>query len=148
MNKGFIYKRRLLKLADFLDTLPKQRFNYEHWVGRDWQGAANLSCGTTACALGWATTIPSLRKAGLILRRDEGSSITYVSLKSTSHQSRGAVSNQAGNEVFGLSYEEFMYVFIPHQSDPERQLPNSPGMDATAKQVADHIRRFTNRKYG
>lgn len=150
MNKGYIYKRRLLKLADFLDTLPRTRFNYESWVGDDWKGAADLSCGTTACALGWATTIPSLRKAGLVMRRDGYPSEYkgYVSLRRTLGEPEGVSSSTAAEEVFGLDYDEFEYLFIPGHFGGEFDLPDSPDEGATAKQVAKHIRRFVNFKYG
>lgn len=64
-------KRRLLKLADFLETadLPGE-FNLET-MAQDWR-AGQPQCGTQACALGWATTIPSFRKAGLSLNRIGG----------------------------------------------------------------------------
>lgn len=53
---------RLLALAAFLEKLPRRRFNYETWLGADWDGQPDLSCGTTACAFGWACTIePNLR---------------------------------------------------------------------------------------
>ena len=50
---------RLRILADFLPTVPPEHFAMESW----W-------CDTSACAAGWATTIPELKAAGL---RREGS---------------------------------------------------------------------------
>lgn len=59
---------RLLKLCtERLDTLPPGRYDHSTWVGGDWGGKTDLSCGTTACAMGWATTIPSFRRLGLKL---------------------------------------------------------------------------------
>lgn len=75
---------RLTVLADFLDALPTGVFNLSNWineeVGMDFvsdegtgQIAANLSteemhaCGATACAFGWACTIPEFQKLGLTL---------------------------------------------------------------------------------
>lgn len=58
---------RLEALAAFLDTIPPDKFNYSEWVDRDWKGKPDLSCGTKACALGWATTMPEFRKLGLHL---------------------------------------------------------------------------------
>ncbi|MGH7749129.1 MAG: hypothetical protein ACREQ5_30855, partial [Candidatus Dormibacteria bacterium] len=59
---------RLLRLADFLENdVPADRFDFAHWVGKDWAGAPDLSCGTSACALGWATTIPEFQALGLKL---------------------------------------------------------------------------------
>jgi hypothetical protein len=63
--------RRLLLLADFLEKLPPERFNYGEWVGKDWGGKQDLSCGTTACALGWACTMPEFQALGLKFRSDE-----------------------------------------------------------------------------
>lgn len=55
-------KRRLLKLAEFLDTLPPARFDMGSWAP---DKGTLADCDTTACALGWATTIPGFRRAGL-----------------------------------------------------------------------------------
>jgi hypothetical protein len=35
----------LTELADFLDRLPEERFDYTRWVGRDWRGSPDLSSG-------------------------------------------------------------------------------------------------------
>jgi len=45
--------QRLLRLAEFLATVPRKRFDMGKWV-----------CGTTACAAGWAHNIPEFREAG------------------------------------------------------------------------------------
>lgn len=153
MNKDYIYKRRLLALADLLDTLPKEKFNYAHWVDSEtWKGKVNLSCGTTACAFGWATTMPALRKLGLYLSASDG-----VCLKND----RGNyLANAAARIVFGLSYDEFKYLFYPRtylikNSDDlinisypyyGMNLPVSPPATASAKDVAKHIRKFVKEK--
>lgn len=66
-----MHARRLLKLADFLETIPETRFDLRTWVGDSWKGKQDLSCGTTACALGWACTMPEFRKLGVRLKRGE-----------------------------------------------------------------------------
>lgn len=114
--------RRLLKLARFLERLPPKRFNYNTYVGADWKGDAKL-CGTTACAIGWATTIPEFRKLGLRLDNygdPYGCSVDYH--------------NEPGTSLFAITDEEWGYLFIP-QTGP---LPKT----ASAKQVAKHIRNF------
>lgn len=60
---------RLLLLATRLREIPKKRFFISAWVGLDWlkKKDPELSCGTTACAAGWATTIPELRAEGFFL---------------------------------------------------------------------------------
>jgi hypothetical protein len=70
-------KERLLKLATFLDTVPAEKFDLKDWRrsgGEVEEG--NLSsdvtdeqllgdCGTTACAFGWACTMPEFQALGL-----------------------------------------------------------------------------------
>lgn len=59
--------RRLLVLAEFLETkVPASAFDLSDW-----------NCGTSACAVGWATTIPEFRLLGLRLRTDKGQSHLY-----------------------------------------------------------------------
>jgi hypothetical protein len=74
--------RRLLLLADFLEKLPRKF--YKNFRMNDWLdlGGGDLAyglgslenhkelgeCGTSACALGWATQVPSLRRAGVTMR--------------------------------------------------------------------------------
>lgn len=150
MNKDYIYKRRLLKLADFLDELPPTRFNYESWVGDSWEGRSNLSCGTTACALGWATTIPSFRKLGLRLKTNRRYGSTHVTLSSLTGSAAYAENapRLAAREVFGLNLDEFEYLFIPATTIIiNDKMVNSPGYSASAKRVATHIRKFVKRKY-
>lgn len=49
---------RLRVLADFLDTLPPEKFDIEEW---------SSSCQSAGCAVGWACKIPAFRAAGLRL---------------------------------------------------------------------------------
>jgi len=71
--------RRLTKLADYMDGLPREA--NKHFYMGDWfiHGGEHQHrfskraitrrdlefCGTSACAMGWAATIPAFRKAGL-----------------------------------------------------------------------------------
>lgn len=67
--------RRLTKLADFMDSLPKEankHFDMGAWLWKkegpypDEIGPKDpWKCGATACALGWAATVPDFRKRGL-----------------------------------------------------------------------------------
>lgn len=50
--------RRLLVLAEFLETVPDEKLSLSSWSEGD-------NCGTTGCALGWACMIPEFRAAGL-----------------------------------------------------------------------------------
>lgn len=57
---------RLLLLADRLDSVDPEHFNMELWSG------SAQPCKTAGCALGYATTIPKLRDAGLKMARTNG----------------------------------------------------------------------------
>jgi len=127
-------KRRLLRLALLLETLPRKRFDYGHWVGEDWKGDKSLSCGTTACALGWATTVPSF---GLVLRLSGPDSGGYVSLRGSRLGSKGDEPEEAAMSVFGLTKEEVFYLFYPYYSGLR--------FNASPKRVAKHIRDFVKR---
>jgi hypothetical protein len=74
--------RRLTKLAGFMDALPpeaEKHFFMGAWVrheGDNHHGFERghiltqrdiLTCGTTACAAGWATAVPEFKEAGLRL---------------------------------------------------------------------------------
>ena len=135
----------LLKLAAKLERLPRKRFHYGSWVGRDWKGRADLSCGTTACALGWATTMP---ECNLVLRR--GSYQNYVATRRSRALKNlvdtGTYSLEAAARAFDISVTDAHYLFLPRENirlDSDVDSGLSP--DATAKQVARHIRAFVKR---
>lgn len=65
MNKELQGLDRLEKLAEFLQTISRKQFNMENWYIR------KPDCGTVACAAGWATHIPSFRRAGFKLLREK-----------------------------------------------------------------------------
>lgn len=85
-----VSRRRLTVLAEFLDKLPEEVFHISQWIeerklngiGIRVDSKGNLGtgitvdemneCGTTACALGWACTILSFKKAGLKLYMGNG----------------------------------------------------------------------------
>lgn len=127
--------RNLLKLATFLEKLPRARFDYDTFVGKDWKGKKDLSCGTTACAIGWATTIPAFRKAGLRLT-------AHGIVIGASH-----IDEAAGLDLFAITDFEWDYLFLPSNTLPDTfpgkvVPPQGPDGRATAKAVAKHIRRF------
>jgi len=126
------YRGRLLGLVALLRKLPPEKFNYNTWVGVDWKGKQDLSCGTTACALGWATTMPQLRRLGLRLSKD----FSVMLLNKTYDPIDAAC------EVFGLTYSEAEFLFVPGQYT---KWGTSPEDNATAKQVAAHIERFVRK---
>jgi hypothetical protein len=128
-----VHANRLLKLAELLEKLPRKRFDFAHWAGPDWKGAADLSCGTKACALGWATTLPSIRRLGIRLELvpyRSGRNVTTVVCPFGGPY-------QAGELAFGLSAADFECLFTPWGNGLGRPTP---------KQVAKHIRKFVAKR--
>lgn len=56
-------RERLTTLADFLDTVPEEKFDIGIWFNK---------CRTAGCAVGWATTIPEFKNDGLELHSVAG----------------------------------------------------------------------------
>jgi hypothetical protein len=129
--------RRLLLLADFLEKLPRKRFYYGSWVGEDWKGKQDLSCGTTACALGWAATLPSLRRAGLELRmsKHQNGYVAFRGMRGNRFEPGHHQSLCAAAKVFAISLDDANQLFAA-------PYPSRLDDDATPKQVARHIRKF------
>lgn len=131
------HRRRLFKLARFLDALPRRRFDFARWVGKQWKGKPDLSCGTTACALGWACAMPEFQKlgAGMLPVRDYDYRVVGACLtwKGTNDEMR------VSENLFGLTPEEHCRLFVPGaESAGYSGLPH----DATPAQVAENIRIF------
>jgi hypothetical protein len=132
----------LLQLADFLkQPTPSTHFDFGTWVGIDWAGKPDLSCGTSACALGWSTVLfPHL--LSLVKTAQGVGRVEYVGQQpdTTMHASIAAAMH-----AFGLQRWEAEYLFLPGEKPPEEyeyQLYRSPSENATAHQVAQHIRHF------
>jgi hypothetical protein len=128
---------RLLKLADFLDKLPPERFDIYDWVGSDFRGDVDLSCGTTACAIGWATTIPEFRQLGLSLNI-QANCYSHRIIATPVLDLGGGITLHgfdAAGHLFDITREDAYYLFDTGQVD---SLPR----DATPADVANRIREF------
>lgn len=134
-------KDRLLRLAAFLDTLPPERFDYRTWVGRDWQGKADLSCGTTACALGWAMTLPDMGvPPATPIYGCDGAAVAGWFDKQGIRLYETVVASRA----FDIAADEAEFLFFPGGvcECSECSVSLRPKADASAKEVATHIRAF------
>jgi len=131
-------QKRILRLADFVEKLPRKRFDFRHFVGGDWKGDKELSCGTTACALGWSTAIIYFRRLGLSIR-SRGEYKGQVVLKGKLGYQRIA------DKVFGITEQEFNQLFIPVYPLDETHGYLNGG--ATPKQWARHARRLVKEFY-
>ncbi len=132
---------RLLRLADFLDVLPAKRFDFGSWVGTSWGDTQDLSCGTTACALGWAATMPEFRALGLRLARAwcEDPCVAVGAVLDT--DDAASISLNAAREVFGLTHDQANLLFIPGDADGDEET-GRPNETASPREVAEHIRQF------
>jgi hypothetical protein len=116
---------RLKVLADFLLTVPSEQFNLREWRSRENDDDGSSiddeelleDCKTTACAVGWACTIPAFKEAGLAFG---GHHVWF----------EGECSWGAVQEFFGLYKIEATYLFS-HAS--------YVGTRRTPEDVADRI---------
>lgn len=94
------YKNRLLKLAAFIRTVPREQFDM-HVVSE------TIMCGTVCCAMGWTTKV--------FPRLVVDASSNSLDLKATgwTHWT------EAGMVLFGLTTDQTRYIFGPYQyTDP------------------------------
>lgn len=103
---------RLTKLADYLASLPakaNKHFNMDaffdhegdHDIKSPQSALTKFDCGTSACALGWATTIPSFRKSGL--KMDEHGDVQFEDSKHNCFMS--------ASKFFNITKYEAEYLF-------------------------------------
>ena len=114
--------------------MPPERFDYGMYVGGDWAGAQDLSCGTCACAIGWMPQVPELQGLGLKYVRRFGSNGGAEVVSDETNDSWDTASY-----IFDVSSRDVGYLFHPSAyGNPLRE-------DASAKAVAAHIRDFVAR---
>lgn len=93
-------------LQNFMDSpIPKSRLDMNLWQQ---DGFSANDCGTRACALGWACTIPQLQAQGLRMRKARthyGDSVSTPCIA----EATGAL--DSARKLFGLKEEESLYLF-------------------------------------
>ena len=146
---------RLTLLTTELRKWPCEQFNFGVWVDDDWKGKPDLSCGTSACALGVATTIPVFQALGLKLTKDKYG-IGYVIIDGKPPVIDGrdtlllSTSLESAMTIFELTLAEARYLFVPDQEPCElffseqviESLESSPNDEASPTEVANHIERY------
>ena len=133
----------LLKLADLLDALPPERFDYAHWIGSDWQGDPDIHCGAAACALGWACTMPELRSVIELRMPGREPRAAHVALVGSPEQPGRMpppwrLSFESAVVAFDITYSQAETLFAP--GDGEGHEGEAPPEDAGPQAVATHIR--------
>ena len=142
---------RLTKLAELLDTVPPDRFNMDYWGLTPRGGPEELNiveCGTSACALGWACSIPEFRAAGLRLRK-HSTSIRYdhfspeFKARSEAYPAMEVIKEAflAGAAFFDITLEESEWLFLPRRYEPPGfDQDEDPPLVITPADVAARIR--------
>lgn len=137
-----MYTQRLNLLADFLETVPHHKFNLGNWRHADANSSNHLqyvklirdsmlldmNCGTTACAVGWACTMPEFIERGL---HWDAVSISYDCVSYGSN--RTMVGWDAVTLFFNIS-REFAYAFFSDTTYPTNT--------TTPTEVANRIRKI------
>jgi hypothetical protein len=128
------HRARLLTLAAFLDTLPRVKFDFDVFVREDGLPmkealkAGDHDCGTAGCAVGW---LPAVFPRAFKWECGTVFGTTW------NGKNIGPPANlEAARQWFGLRYPDADTLFLPNTCG------GSLGVDATPKQVADHIRTF------
>lgn len=129
---------RLEKLYTFLGTVKPTKFYFGNWASTNGDPDTKLDvnvCGTTACALGWAGSMPEFRKRGLKLVWDKEWQEGEVWF--TDSDGDRAYGEDAGAKFFGLTDKEAWYLFIPDTVHEE---------DMPLNRYRQRLRTFINRK--
>lgn len=147
------HAKRLLKLADFLDKLPKAKFDFSQIAYRGDKSmlealrATRARCGTVACAIGWMPAVfPKLTAWVSDSDRDAADISLIVGLRGDNSSYATISSFETAQVVFGLSQEESEFLFAPFGHDFDKDENNHLAYDATPKQIARHIRKFVRDK--
>ena len=141
-----IYLKRLERLAAHVATRKPERFDFARWVGDNWKGAQDLSCGTTGCAWGHAPSLPFFQRLGVKLKNDFGASVVLEGSSDGDGNELQGLS--AAEKVFNLTEVEALHIFAPYSrftaKDTEGYTKTYTLLhkEATPKQWAKHARRF------
>ncbi len=109
------FPERLMALRTYLLNLPAGAvFDMNTW------GAANDEptedyCGTAACALGWAATMPEFKAMGLSLcweKRPSGNWRADVVMVNDDYPF-GVLDLEAAVTIFGISIDDARWLFVP-----------------------------------
>jgi hypothetical protein len=139
-------RKRLMMIERKTRRVPPERFDFNRWVGNDWGGKWDLSCGTVACSIGFSTTIPYLRKLGLRLFRNlYGSYIPTALTPDTNGVYSYTVSEheQSVCQLLGITNREYNWLFVPSAVSGADNLPTT----ATNIEVADRLAHFIDWRF-
>ena len=145
---NYVHKKRLLKLADFLDKLPRKKFNFTEVVSGQETPNKTLTCGSQACAIGWCPVVfPRLTEYHITSGWSTAHNFLVVKMKGVDFDGGSLDSvTHIGEELFGLDYSESYALFVPNNTQALGLGLRSLGDDATPKQVAKNMRKLVDIK--
>lgn len=135
-------KNRLLKLANFLESIPPQQFNLSVIVEAEVldkvpskKTIKQKTCGTAGCAIGYC---PVVFRGVKYKENDDVYDVTDIAVQfPVPDCSDGVDENFSGAEqFFGISGKQAEYLFMPDAYHPSKRGPKS---------VAARIKAFVNR---
>lgn len=110
---------RLEKLATFLDTLPKEKFDF----GGFW-------CGSAGCALGWCP----------VVFKEDWNMLDGMEPRLNGHPTSNAF--ECADIFFGLNSTQDGHLFMPASQLISKYGGNKLGYNASPSEVAHNIREF------
>ena len=158
-------EERLNKLADLLDTIPESQYDQHVW-GENLQVPEGVEipegedvtielttahCGSSACALGWASALWPWKFALMLSKDyygniDELASMCVFDDDKEAHivwpefEEYSGVGNDLVVQFFGLTYEEADAVFGPNENEDG----DKPTPKEKAKEIRDIIAAHQN----
>ncbi len=141
--------KRLLKLAEKLETVNRKQFDISDWYYNPVEkNCGKYNCDTVACALGWAPSIPSFRRAGLTIQKSGN-----VILKITNEQrdKYNCVFNTvsgctAGRVFFDLTKEQSNSLFLPSGYSIEGKVTPKVVARKIRSMVKTHLKELEKNK--
>jgi len=132
MNK--VNVRRLIKLADHLKRVPRQRFNMAFW-GEGVIGGSYPKCGFAGCAMGHAAFIPLFRRLGLRLVQTISAAQAYDGKAEFEPRIERRGGMRAAMWLFSIDSGQATQLFGSQDASGEDR-------EETPQQVAKRIRQF------
>jgi hypothetical protein len=126
--------RRLARLANILDNVPKKKFDIRHYAYE------SPKCGTVGCALGHAAMDKFFQKLGLKLYQSGLDVLKFGQPVSYGIETREGDGFGAALVVFGLERSEGAQLFLDTAYVKRGTDEKDP--DVTPKKVARKIRSF------
>jgi hypothetical protein len=122
-------KQRALKLAEFLETKVKRSWFYMgDWATFGWK---EKKCGTTACAMGWATV--AFPRSGLSLTDENEEEGEFSEIAYTNKHGDEFFGDDAIRQFFKCNDRDFIELFYPMGYEEQNPTP---------KRVAKRIRQY------